>query len=121
MTSTNPDARVGGVRREVDHQKLGPALLIASSMVLAIRTARWSPTHGDGLAHVEWDTEVDHSVRIAKMVFSHLTSRCPELFRGKTCPGMWPPMMKCPNSMRTQPNVDDAEWVVEQFTLTSPI
>lgn len=38
MTSTN--ARVGGVRKEVDYQKMGPALLIASSLVLAIRTAR---------------------------------------------------------------------------------
>jgi len=30
----------GGYRREVDYQELGPALLIASSLVLAIRTAR---------------------------------------------------------------------------------
>jgi DNA polymerase III alpha subunit len=29
----------------------------------------------DGLANVEWDKEVEHSVRIAKIVFSHLTSR----------------------------------------------
>jgi hypothetical protein len=51
MPSTNGGMRVGGVRREVDQQKLGPALLIASSLVLAIRTARWSPTHSDGLCH----------------------------------------------------------------------
>ena len=51
MPSTNGGMRVGGVRREVDQQKLGPALLIASSLVLAIRTARWSPTHSDGLAN----------------------------------------------------------------------
>jgi hypothetical protein len=30
MTSTNPSPRIGGYRQEVDHQKLGPALLIAS-------------------------------------------------------------------------------------------
>jgi len=53
MTSTNGESRVGGYRREVDYQKLGPVLLIASSLVLAIRTARWSPTTSDGLAHVE--------------------------------------------------------------------
>jgi hypothetical protein len=40
MTSTNAGPSVGGHRREVDYQKLGPALLIASSLVLAIRTAR---------------------------------------------------------------------------------
>jgi hypothetical protein len=38
MTSTNE--RVGGVRKEVEYQKLGPALLIAASLVLAVRTAR---------------------------------------------------------------------------------
>ncbi len=66
MTSTKPGSHVGGYRREVDYQKLGPALLIASSLVLAIRTARWDPTHSDGLANVEWEKEVEHSVRIAK-------------------------------------------------------
>ncbi|MDX6456684.1 MAG: hypothetical protein QOE55_381 [Acidobacteriaceae bacterium] len=86
MTSTNAGPSVGGNRREVDYQKLGPALLIASSLVLAIRTARWSPTHSDGLAHVEWDTEVEHSVRIAKIVLSHLTARSPELFQMKEVP-----------------------------------
>jgi hypothetical protein len=50
MTSTNVGGQVGGYRREVDSQKLGPALLIASSLVLAIRTAKWSPTHSDGLS-----------------------------------------------------------------------
>ena len=86
MTSIKAGPQVGGHRREVDFQKLGPALLIASSLVLAIRTARWSPTHSDGLAHVEWDTEGEHSVRIAKIVLSHLTARCPELFQMKDVP-----------------------------------
>jgi hypothetical protein len=86
MTSTNEGTRLGGYRREVDRQKLGPALLIASSLVLAIRTAQWTPTHSDGLAHVEWDSEVEHSVRVAKIVLSHLTARCPELFQGKDVP-----------------------------------
>jgi hypothetical protein len=86
MTSIDPKAQIGGYRREVDNQKLGPALLIASSLVLAIRTARWPPTHSDGVSHAEWDKEVEHSVRIAKIVLSHLTSRCPELFQAKDVP-----------------------------------
>ena len=78
--------RIGGHRREIDSRKLGPALLIASSLVLAIRTARWPATHSDGLAHVDWDTEVEHSIRIAQIVLSHLTARCPELFPMKDVP-----------------------------------
>jgi hypothetical protein len=86
MTSTNVGGQVGGYRREVDSQKLGPALLIASSLVLAIRTAKWSPTHSDGLSAVDWDKEVEHSARVAKIVLSHLTVRYPELFQGKDVP-----------------------------------
>jgi len=41
MTSTN--VHVGGIHKEVDYQKLGPALLIASGLVLAIRTAKSEP------------------------------------------------------------------------------
>jgi hypothetical protein len=83
MTSTKPGSRVGGYHREVDHQKLGPALLISSSLVLAIRTARWDPIHSDCLANVELDKEVEHSVRVARVVLSHLTSRYPDLFQSK--------------------------------------
>jgi hypothetical protein len=86
MTSINGGMRIGGFRQEVDQQKLGPALLIASSLVLAIRTARWNPTHSDGLANVDLEKEVEHSVRIAKIVMSHLTGRYPELFTLKTVP-----------------------------------
>jgi hypothetical protein len=86
MTSTKGGPQIGGYRRDVDYQKLGPALVIASSLVLAIRTARWPPTTSDGLAHVEWEKEVEHSVRIAKIVLSHLTSRSPELFQTKEVP-----------------------------------
>ena len=86
MTSTNPAGHIGGYRREVDLQKLGPALIIASSLVLAIRTARWTPTHSDGLANMEWEKEIEHSVRIAKIVLSHVTARCPEMFQMKDTP-----------------------------------
>ncbi len=84
MTSTNRS--VGGVRKEVDYQKLGPALLIASSLMLAIRTARWPATHSDGLANVDWQKEVEHSARIAKVMLTHLTTRFPGLFFAKDVP-----------------------------------
>jgi len=74
------------MRKEVDYQKLGPALLIASSLVLAIRTARWPATHSDGLADVDWQIEVEHSARIAKAMLTHLTSRFPNLFSSRDVP-----------------------------------
>jgi hypothetical protein len=86
MTSTNGDKTIGGYRREVDQQKLGPALLIASSLILAIRTARWDATTSDAVSTVEWDREVNHSVRIGRIVLSHLISRYPGLFQGKDIP-----------------------------------
>ena len=84
MTSTN--GCVGGISKEVDYQKLGPALLIASSLVLAIRTARWSATHSDGLADVDWQKEVEHSARVGKMMLTHLISRFPNLFTSRDVP-----------------------------------
>jgi hypothetical protein len=45
MTSIRGGPQVGGSRREVDHQKLGPVLVIASRQVLPMRTARSSPTY----------------------------------------------------------------------------
>jgi hypothetical protein len=86
MTSTKAGSHVGGYRREIDHQKLGPALAIAASLVLAIRTARWGPTHSDGLADMEWEKEIEHSIRITKMILTHLTSRHSELFQMKDVP-----------------------------------
>lgn len=60
MTSTSK--RIDGVRKEVDYQKL-PTLLIASSLVLAIRTARWPTPHSEGL---------EHNVRAVKTMPAHL-------------------------------------------------
>jgi hypothetical protein len=97
MTSTKPGSHVGGYRREVDYQKLGPVLIIALSLLLAIRTAGWDPTHSDGVANVEWEKEVEHSVRIAKTVLSHLTYRHPTSFNRKMSPGMWRQMKRCGN------------------------
>jgi hypothetical protein len=86
MTSTKNGSQVGGYRTEVDQQKLGSALVIASSLVLAIRTAKWPTTNSDGLANIEWEKEIEHSVRIGKFVLAHLTARYPDLFQSKQVP-----------------------------------
>lgn len=48
MTSIN-GSRVGGFRKEVDQERLGPTLAIAASLVLGIRPAKWPATHSEGL------------------------------------------------------------------------
>lgn len=85
MTSTE-GSRIGGFRREVDQERLGPTLAIAASLILGLRTARWPITHSDGLADAEWEREIEHSVRIARTMLSHLTTRHPELFQGRKVP-----------------------------------
>lgn len=83
MTSTN--GRIGGIRSEVDYQKLGPALLIAASLVRAIRTARWPATHSDGLAEVDWQKEVEYTARVAKAMLTHVTHRFPVSSHREMC------------------------------------
>lgn len=85
MTSTD-GSRVGGFRKEVEQERLGPTLAIAASLVLGIRTAKWPATHGEGLSDAEWDKEIEHSVRIARTVLTHLTTRHPDLFRSRNVP-----------------------------------
>jgi hypothetical protein len=50
------------------------------------RRARWPAMHSDGLANMDWEKEIEHSVRSAKLVLSHLTTRYPAIFQGKDVP-----------------------------------
>ena len=81
---------VSGYNKQVDFAKLGSTLVIASSLVLAIRTAKW-PRHTVATASSpEWDAEVGHSVEIAKRVLSHLMSHSPSFFQQKDVPWYQP-------------------------------
>jgi hypothetical protein len=35
---------------------------------------------------MEWEKEIEHSVRIAKIVLSHIAAHCPEMFQMKDVP-----------------------------------
>ena len=88
MTSTNPGSRVGGFRREVDYQKLGPALLVALSLVLAIRTACWD------LASIEWGKE------LRRLCFRIALLSIPISSNRRMSPGMLRPMRKCQSDIK---------------------
>jgi hypothetical protein len=82
--------KIGGLNKEVDFSKLGPTLVIARSLVLAIRTARWIPNFTSTSSSPEWDAEVDHSIKIARRVLSNLIPQCPAMFQQKDVPWYQP-------------------------------
>lgn len=78
-----------GHNRVPDWPKLGPSLLIAVALVVAIRTARWAAkAPGAGLADVdpELDKEVEFGVRVADRVLHTLLRKHPAMFPQKREP-----------------------------------
>ena len=72
-----------GHNRVPDWPKLGPSLLIATALVVAIRTARWeAKAPGEGLADVDldMDREIAFGVRIAHRVMHALLAKHSGLF-----------------------------------------
>jgi hypothetical protein len=72
-----------------DWPKLGPSLLIATALVVAIRTARWAAkAPGEGLADVDadLDKEVAFAARVTDRVLHALLRKHPGLFPQKKEP-----------------------------------
>jgi hypothetical protein len=74
-----------GYRTEMDLSQVGPTLLIAASLILAIRTAKW-PRAAIEADQPAWEAEVERSVRIAHGILCHLLSKSPFLFPQKYVP-----------------------------------
>lgn len=81
---------IAGYRREVDLSKMGPTLVIASGLILAIRTAKWPRITTTTAPEPEWDAEVEQSVKMAHRILSHLLSKSPFLFPQKDVPWYQP-------------------------------
>ena len=71
---------VGGFTQKPGWPTLGPSLLIASSLILAIRTAKWAAEVRGIASEPEYDTEVAYVVRLAGSVLSALVTHHPSLF-----------------------------------------
>lgn len=78
---------IAGYRREVDLSQLGPVLLVASSLILAIRTARWPRIESGHATPPELEREIEQSVMLAHRIFAHLMAKSPFLFPHKDVPG----------------------------------
>jgi hypothetical protein len=77
---------VGGFNKEPDWVKLGPSLLIASSVILAIRTAKWAARRNEANSDRDLEIEIDHSIQLANQVLTTLVSRKANLFPSKAVP-----------------------------------
>jgi hypothetical protein len=81
---------VGGHHERPDWPKLGPSLLIATCLILAIRTAKWPPARTDMTSNPELDKEIDYAAYQADRVLSHLITHFECLFPQKKVPWYMP-------------------------------
>lgn len=82
---------IGGYEQRPDWPKMGPSLLIASCLILAIRTAKWSPQSADvTTSDRDLEVEIEHAIRTAGRVFSMLVGRHPSIFPQKPEPWFVP-------------------------------
>lgn len=71
---------VGGYEDHPDWPKMGPSLLIATCLILAIRTAKWSANYDTGNSNIDLAKEIDYAAHLAGRVFSSLISKHPAIF-----------------------------------------
>lgn len=84
-----------GHDRSPDWPKLGPSILIATALIVAIRTAKWTTNpgpgdHGLSDTDVELDKEVQFARRISVRVMNELLRTHEDLFPQKLTP-RWEP------------------------------
>jgi hypothetical protein len=72
---------IDGYNDEPNWPKMGPSLLIATCLILAIRTAKWSARSSDSTAsNVDLEKEIEHAAFLVGRVFAPLVSRHPNIF-----------------------------------------
>jgi hypothetical protein len=81
---------IDGYSDQPDWPKMGPSLLIATCLIVAIRTARW-PAHVDPVSSEhDLGREIDYGAHIAATVLSALLSKKESLFPTKRVPWYMP-------------------------------
>jgi len=84
------EPEIGGYNVTTDWPKLGPSLLIATALILAIRTAKWPATFSQTAANPELDAEIEYAAYLASRVMSSLVARREGLFPQKPEPWYQP-------------------------------
>jgi hypothetical protein len=82
---------IGGYEQRPDWPKMGPSLLIATCLILAVRTAKWPPrTLGGITSEPDLDVEIGHAIHLAGRVLSALVGRHDSIFPRKKEPWFVP-------------------------------
>jgi hypothetical protein len=76
----------GGFHDRPDWPKIGPSLLIATCLILAIRTAKWTQRSDNSLSDRDLEIEIDFAAHMANRVLSKLMTKCEEIFPQKKEP-----------------------------------
>jgi hypothetical protein len=72
---------IGGYEDRPEWPKMGPSLVIATCLIPAIRTAKWSGRSSDSTANnVDLEREIEHAAYLAGRVFACLVSKHPSIF-----------------------------------------
>lgn len=71
---------VGGFHDRPDWPKMGPSLLIATCLIVAIRTAEWPARSDDKLCGQDMNEEIEFAAYIADRVLSKLMTKNETIF-----------------------------------------
>lgn len=71
---------VGGYRDRTDWPKMGPSLLIATALIVAIRTARWPARCDTSLSGADLDAEIHFAANVASRVMTTLIGKYEAIF-----------------------------------------
>jgi len=81
---------IGGFQERPDWPKMGPSLLIATCLILAVRTAKWPVKNDQHFSNRELDEEIEFAATTARRVMVHLMAACETDFpaaQGAVVPG----------------------------------
>jgi hypothetical protein len=77
---------VGGYKDHPDWPKMGPSLLIATCLIVAIRTAKWPPRADASLSEQALNEEIAFAMQTANRVLMQLITKYESIFPQKKEP-----------------------------------
>jgi hypothetical protein len=74
---------VGGYNDAPDWPKMGPSLLIATCLILAVRTAKWPANFSEHTSASNLEQEIEYAAHLAGRVLSKLMAARSAMFPSK--------------------------------------